>query len=475
MIQLERDIGGREIRQSRYAALVVSLALGAELLQRGARELRLIRKAVLVVCFLLGVGLLLLLADRPGDVVRVSLALLYIGLAVVGLTTVALMLYAWRDDAALAQTRFPPQAVEPELSFSLIVPARHEQEVLSTTLAQLRRQDHPAFQVIVVIGQDDPDTRAVAEQAISGDGRFSIVTDFSWTKNKPRALNNGLRECSGDIVGIFDAEDIVAPTLLRSVDQRFRETGADVVQGATQLMNYRSSWFAVRNVLEYYFWFKSRLHFHARNGFIPLGGNTVFIRRKWLDAIGGWDERCLAEDCELGCRLSTMGAKTVVSYTSGLATREETPETLRALVRQRTRWNQGYLQVLRKGDWRVLPFRQRLLAAYTLAFPFLHAALGAILPLAIITMIVLPVPILLALLSFIPAATVVMILAVELVGLREFGLEFETTPRVRDYARLVFGVVPYQIALAYAACRAAWREMRGVRNWEKTAHLGAHL
>jgi len=474
MTQLERDIAAPKVRPSRYAALVVSLLLGAALALRRVREIRLGHVA-LVVSVVLAAAFVLLFVEEPTNVIRVSLALMYIGLAVIGLTTLALMLYAWRDDAALAQTRFSSPELEPELSFSLIVPARDEQEVLSSTLAQLRRQDHPAFQVVVVIGHDDLETRAVAAEATSGDDRFSIVTDFSKTKTKPRALNTGLRECTGDIVGVFDAEDIVAPTLLRSVDQRFRETGADVVQGATQLMNYRSSWFAVRNVLEYYFWFKSRLHFHARNGFIPLGGNTVFIRRRWLEETGGWDDQCLAEDCELGCRLSTMGARTVVAYTSGLATREETPDTLGALVRQRTRWDQGYLQVLRKGDWRALPPRQRLLAAYTLAFPFLHAALAAILPLAILTMIVLPVPIPLALLSFVPAATVLMILAVEMVGLREFGLEFETTPRVRDYARLVVGVIPYQIALAYAASRAGWRELRGVRDWEKTAHLGAHI
>ena len=82
-----------------------------------------------------------------------------------------------------------------------------------------------------------------------------------------------------------------------------QETGAEVVQGATQLMNFSSSWFSVRNVLEYYFWFKSRLHFHASAGFIPLGGNTVFLRREWLEAAGGWDPDCLAEDCDLGSRL----------------------------------------------------------------------------------------------------------------------------------------------------------------------------
>ena len=449
MIQLAPDSVGRALDHRRY-----------------------VQRAALV---MVAAAICILATQRPSELAHASLAILYIALFIVGATTVGWMLYAWRDHGAPAQTRFPPADMDAGLSFSLIVPARHEQDVLFETLAQLRRQDHPAFEIVVVIGHDDPETLAVAERAISGDSRCSIVIDVNETKNKPKALNTGLRECQGDIIGVFDAEDVVATTLLRSVDQRFRETGAEVVQGATQLMNYHSSWFAVRNVLEYYFWFKSRLHFHARAGFIPLGGNTVFVRREWLRAIGGWDENCLAEDCELGGRLSVLGAKTVVAYTSELATREETPETLSALIRQRTRWNQGYLQVLRKGDWRTLPLRPRLLAAYTLAFPFLQAAMAVILPIAIITTLLLSVPIVLALLSFVPAVTVFVVLAVELIGLYEFGLEFRVKPRVRDYARLVVGVVPYQLALAFAASRAAWREMRGVRNWEKTAHVGAHL
>jgi hypothetical protein len=48
-------------------------------------------------------------------------------------------------------------------------------------------------------------------------------------------------------------------------------------------------------------------------------------------------------------------------------------------------------------------------------------------------------------------------------------------PRPRDYARLVLSFFPYQAVLAYAAVRATVRELLGVRNWEKTAHIGAHL
>ena len=34
--------------------------------------------------------------------------------------------------------------------------------------------------------------------------------------------------------------------------------------------------------------------------------------------------------------------------------------------------------------------------------------------------------------------------------------------------------LPYQLVLAYAAVRALRRQLAGVDNWEKTAHVGAH-
>ena len=41
--------------------------------------------------------------------------------------------------------------------------------------------------------------------------------------------------------------------------------------------------------------------------------------------------------------------------------------------------------------------------------------------------------------------------------------------------RLVLGTFPYQVFLAAAAVRAAWRELRGDGSWEKTEHSGAHI
>jgi cellulose synthase/poly-beta-1,6-N-acetylglucosamine synthase-like glycosyltransferase len=242
-----------------------------------------------------------------------------------------------------------------------------------------------------------------------------------------------------------------------------------------QLMNVRTSWWSLRNCLEYYFWFRSRLHFHADQRFIPLGGNTVFARTKLLRAVGGWDRHCLAEDCEIGVRLSTRGARVAVAYDPRVVTREETPGSIRALVKQRTRWDQGFMQVYRKGEWRKLgSHRQRMLARYTLAMPFLQAATGALLPVAIASMFVLKVPVPLTLLTFLPLAPTLITIAVESAALGEFGKAFGVRIRLWDHVRLVLGAFPYQLLLAVAAVRSVWRQSRGQGGWEKTSHANAH-
>jgi cellulose synthase/poly-beta-1,6-N-acetylglucosamine synthase-like glycosyltransferase/putative flippase GtrA len=397
-------------------------------------------------------------------------------LTVIGATTLWWMLHAWRTPQTLAETGFRGPAVRPRLSFSLIVPARHEEVVLGETLARLAASDHPAFEILVVVGHDDPATAAVAERASRRHpGLVRVLVDTNRRKNKPKALNTVLPACRGDVVGVFDAEDEVHPQLLRHVDARFTDSGADVVQGGVQLMNFHSSWYAVRNVLEYYFWFRSRLHFHAQQRFIPLGGNTVFVRTDLLRRAGGWDPDCLAEDCELGVRLSSRGARVAVAYDPMLVTREETPASVRALLKQRTRWNQGFLQVLRKGEWRRLPTRrQRLLARYTLAMPFLQAIIGVLIPLSLAATVVAKAPVLAALLTFVPLLPALAVLVAEAAGLGDFCRSYRLRTRWRDYLRLLLGALPYHVLLAVAAIRAVLREARGNRSWEKTAHVGAH-
>jgi cellulose synthase/poly-beta-1,6-N-acetylglucosamine synthase-like glycosyltransferase len=401
-------------------------------------------------------------------------SLLLFGIA---LFTLWWMLHAWRTPETLEGTRFADPDGTGALSFSLLVPARHEQAVLERTVLRLLESTHRDFEVIVIVGHDDPETAEVAHRLAASDtSRVSVVTDTHEKKNKPKALNSALPYCRGAVVGVFDAEDQVHPELLAHVDHAFRDTEADVVQGGVQLINFHSSWYSLRNCLEYFFWFRSRLHLHAAKGFIPLGGNTVFVRTDLLRANDGWDANCLAEDCDLGVRLSSQGAKVVVAYDSHMVTREETPDSVVSLFKQRTRWNQGFLQVYRKRDWRRLPsLRQRLLARYTLVTPFVQALSGVMILLGVAFALLARVSDLVALVSFSPLMPMLATLAFEAVGLHDFGKQYKLRIGFSHYAKLIIGSPFYQLILAGAAIRAVWRELRGRKDWELTRHVGAHL
>ncbi len=402
----------------------------------------------------------------------IVLAALY--LFVLATFTLVTMLWEWRETRPAPQ---PTGSAPRRLSFTLLAPARHEEAVFGATLDSLAALDHPDYEVLAIVGHDDPGTRAVAEAAAARHpGLIRVVIDHNEEKSKPKALNTALAHSRGDVLGIFDAEDVVHPGLLRAVERTMVADRSAAVQAGVQLVNFWSRWFTLQNTLEYYFWFRSRLAFQAEHDFIPLGGNTVFMRRRLVQALGGWDPDCLAEDCEIGVRLSSHGLPVSVLYDPELVTREEAPVTISQFIKQRTRWNQGFIQVLRKGEWRRLPGRrQRALAVFTLLTPFLLATSGLLLVLAVVSMLLVPLPDGWSLLTFLPILPLLATLATGCVGLHDLGQIAGRRPRLRHYVMLVVGLFPFQVLLMAAALRACWRMVAGQTSWEKTDHVGAHL
>src|SRR5262249_45022476 len=156
---------------------------------------------------------------------------------------------------------------------------------------------------------DDTGTIGRAQQTIdrlnaAGRQDAQVVVFDDGPVNKPHGLNTALRYARNDVVAVFDAEDEVQPELFSIVNTVMTNEHVRVVQAGVQLMNYESNWYSTFNVLEYFFWFRSRLHYHARTGAIPLGGNTVFFARDLLESVDGWDEFNLTEDADIGLRLS---------------------------------------------------------------------------------------------------------------------------------------------------------------------------
>ena len=394
----------------------------------------------------------------------------------------ALMLYAWEDEDKHLRSRAPLDLEPPRTTFTVLLPARHEEDVIQDTIQRVVELDYPSglVQVLVVIESGDHGTIELVRKKIDSLCEHSIrhvrlVTFDDPPINKPHGLNVGLRQATGDVITIFDAEDEPHPNILNVVNTIVLRERVSVIQCGVQLMNYADRWFSALNVLEYFFWFKSRMHYHAAIGMVPLGGNTVFVRRDVLLSVDGWDQQCLTEDADVGIRLSALGIPIRVVYEDALVTREETPPTVQQFVRQRTRWNQGFLQVLLKRDWlRLETLTQRLMALYTLGFPVLQALMVIYVPVSIWCILAAKVHVLVAMISMLPMYMLCINLGISAVGLYEFTSVHGLRPSWTTLAQLFAGYMPYQWLLGYAAMRALWRQLRGDGSWEKTVHIGAH-
>jgi glycosyltransferase XagB len=416
------------------------------------------------------------------DLVIVLALVLSITLTSQSVYTLYLMLYTWDQPEAYARAQAPESFLPPRMAFTVMLPARHEEDVIATTVERVVSAHYPLelLEVVVICADDDTGTIHEAQRKIDAlraerNANVRVLTFSDKPINKPHGLNVGFHNTVNEVVTIFDSEDDIHPDIFNIVNTIMCQEQIRVVQCGVQLMNFHSNWYSALNVLEYFFWFKSRLHYHAAIGMTPLGGNTVFFARAVLEAIGGWDDSNLTEDADVGIRLSAMGEPIRIVYDDRYVTREETPPTLGHFIKQRTRWSQGFLQTFKKGEWRRLPLReQRLLAAYTLGFPTAQAVLGGYLFASVVMMFTFKTPVLTAIVLAFPLYLLAAHLLLAILGLYEFASAHRLKPSWKTPLVMMLGYLPYQWILSYASLRATFRELRGINNWEKTAHVGAH-
>ena len=172
----------------------------------------------------------------------------------------------------------------------------------------------------------------------------AVVVPDAEIRTKPRACNYGLQRAKGKYCVIYDAEDDPDPDQLKKAAVAFSRAGEDVVCLQSRLNFYNSKenlltrWFS----LEYSFWYDYYLDGLDHVGApLPLGGTSNHFRTKQLREIGGWDPYNVTEDADLGVRISRKRMKTAMlnSYTY-----EEANNKLGNWIRQRSRWNKGYVQ-----------------------------------------------------------------------------------------------------------------------------------
>jgi glycosyltransferase XagB len=231
-------------------------------------------------------------------------------------------------------------------TFSILVPAYREPQVLPHLVGNLAALDYPQhkLEIRLLLEEDDAETIAAAALLNLAAPFEVIIVPPVGPRTKPKALNYALLGCTGEIVCIYDAEDRPDPRQLLKVAATFAQLGERVgcVQAELAYFNANENlitrWFAV----EYRMWFTQFLPALSHsNAAIPLGGTSNHMRRELLVKLGAWDPYNVTEDADLGIRLRRCGYTVAVLDSQ---TYEEANTDFVNWIKQRSRWYKGYLQ-----------------------------------------------------------------------------------------------------------------------------------
>ncbi len=250
-----------------------------------------------------------------------------------------------------AMLRFSPQQIAAQEPrewplFSILVPMYKEPETVKQMVASLAAMDYPADRkdVQILLEADDAVTLAAARALELPKGFRVTEIPESFPRTKPKACNIGLHLAKGEYLVIYDAEDLPEKDQLKKAVMAFEASPANVVCVQSRLNYYNprqnllTRWFTA----EYSAWFDLQLPgLAALNAVIPLGGTSNHFKTRVLQELMGWDAYNVTEDCDLGVRLARAGYTTRMLETT---TWEEACSDLRFWIKQRTRWQKGYIQ-----------------------------------------------------------------------------------------------------------------------------------
>ncbi len=284
----------------------------------------------------------------PTKTLLVTNAGLTVFLALSFLLRSALVWRAWRG-TRLQTSRTPLDLAlsDAELPiYTILVPLYKDAAVVSVLARALRRLDYPRskLDIKLVLEDDDLETIQACKRAGLEANVELIRVPPGLPRTKPKALNYALSFARGELLTIYDAEDIPEPGQLKRAVQLFAQAPPSwvCVQARLNYFNWDENWLTRLFTLEYSLWFDWYLPgMESLNIPIPLGGTSNHFHTGVLRRLGGWDPFNVTEDTDLGLRFTQYGWRVA---TLDSTTFEEANSRVGNWIRQRSRWIKGYMQ-----------------------------------------------------------------------------------------------------------------------------------
>jgi len=301
-----------------------------------------------------------------------------------------------------------PEGELPTVTVQL--PLYNEATVVRRLLDAAGALDYPADRLELQVLDDSTDeTESIARAAVEELRERGLNVVYLRRPDrhgyKAGALDFGLKQASGELIAIFDADFVPQRSFLKEIVGHFTDPRIGMVQTRWEHMNRDHSLLTSIQalMLDGHHMVENRARFGAGNMF-NFSGTGGMWRRQAIQDAGGWEHDTLTEDLDLSYRAQLAGWRFV--YRGDVLTPAELPEDMSSFRAQQYRWAKGTVQTARKLLVRVakseLTFAQRLEACFHMlphmAYPMM----------VLLTLLLLPA------LVFMPASDVRTLLLIDL-------------------------------------------------------------
>jgi cellulose synthase/poly-beta-1,6-N-acetylglucosamine synthase-like glycosyltransferase/exo-beta-1,3-glucanase (GH17 family) len=293
----------------------------------------------------------------------IAMPLLALLMPVVFARTAELAAVAFAGEPRRLLAAFPARAGTNAPKVSIHIPAyREPPEMLLSALDSVAQLNYPNFEAVVVINNTpDPAFWQPIEARVRELGeRFKFVRVEKLEGFKAGALRVAMAHTAADaeIIGVIDADYVVGTDWLKDLVPAFADPNVGLVQAPQDHRDGdRDPLHAAMNA-EYAGFFDIGMVERNEVDAIIAHGTMILIRRRALEAAGGWSSDTIVEDSDLGLTLLERGWRahyTKRRYGWGLL-----PQDYRAFKMQRDRWAGGAVQIVKKHWRRFLPGASRL-------------------------------------------------------------------------------------------------------------------
>ena len=285
---------------------------------------------------------------------------------------VVVMLYRVEELATIAFGRSPRRLLRSNgdtpmptrtPKVSIHIPAYKEPpEMLKQTLDGVARLDWPNLECLVIINNTPDPAYWEPIQAYCEElgERFKFINLPKVAGFKAGALRVAMEQTAPDaeIIGVIDADYVVAPNWLRDLVPTFEDPTVGIVQAPQDHRDANRSLMHEAMNTEYAGFFDIGMVQRNEHDAIVVHGTMCLIRRAAMVEAGDWSSDTICEDTDLGLSIVERGWKshyTNTRYGWGLL-----PDDFASFKKQRHRWAYGGVQIVKKHWMRLLPNASRL-------------------------------------------------------------------------------------------------------------------